>query len=206
MSKFTTSLLFASRLVVAPLLMGGAAQPASIAYAAGEEQSLAAFDQDGEDIVYVDPCIGDEADAAPAPALEANPVVEANATGIAVEIIESDSTPMTGFAVAEEPAVIDSIAIVAASGEAEQMASTTDTARASETTARLDDMNGKTVLDKNGELMGEITNVDYGANLAQVALKNGGIIGLTMEMLTELANGSVAADLTDEDAFATAEQ
>jgi hypothetical protein len=213
MSKITTSLLVASGLFVALLLIGVAVQPASTAYAAGDEQVLSAPEQD-EDIVYVDPYIDDKADATPAPQMNQDVGSSATVTGIAVpispvlEITESGSAPTTGIAVAEEPEVIDSVASVApSSGETEQTASaTTDMANVSQMISRLDDMNGKVVIDKDGELMGAITSIDYPADLAEVELTNGGVIGLPMQMLTELDNGLVAADLTDEEAFATAEQ
>src|SRR5262249_40219882 len=69
-----------------------------------------------------------------------------------------------------------------------------------------DDMMGKEVIDENGELMGTIINVDYVANIADVELTNGNVLGLMMDTLTELATGVVAAELTCEDAFAAAEQ
>jgi hypothetical protein len=203
MSKTITSLLFASGFVsglcVTPLLTGAAVQFASAGYAAEEqapapciyeETDMATASETNEDIAGGTPTRGT--------AMVINPVLE-----ITQDL--SDGVPSKALAIAQEPEVTESVASFAPSEE-----DTVQTLSAAPHTANggsgLDDMNGKVVIDQNGDLMGSITNVDYEADLAEVELTNGSVIGLMMHMLTELDNGLVAADLTDEDALATAEQ
>jgi hypothetical protein len=206
MSKTITSLLFASGFVsglcVTPLLTGAAVQFASAGYAA-EEQAPAPCIYEETDMATASETNADIAGGTPTrgTAMVINPVLE-----ITQDL--SDNVPSKALAIAQEPEVTESVASFAPSEEdtVQTLAAAPHTANGGQMISGLDDMNGKVVIDQNGELMGSITNVDYEADLAEVELTNGSVIGLMMHMLTELDNGLVAADLTDEDAFATAEQ
>ena len=63
---------------------------------------------------------------------------------------------------------------------------------------RLDAMDGKLVMDRNGELMGRVVGVDYETTTIEVELTDGRMITL-LDLPVDLGDGSVSVDLTDVD-------
>jgi len=63
---------------------------------------------------------------------------------------------------------------------------------------RLDEMDGKLVMDRNGELMGRVVGVDYETTTIEVELTDGRMITL-LDLPVDLGDGSVSVDLTDVD-------
>jgi len=199
MSKTIASLLLLAGLCAAPFPIGAAANLGSAAIAAEEIQMVAISEED-EDIISVDPSLDEEIDMAAASDNGQDLPDDAPTTGFAaaiVEITQSQNAPITGIAVAVEPEVIETIARNAVAEEPVQTASnTTDMNNVSQMVSSLDNMEGKLVMDRNGELMGKVVGVDYETTTIEVELADGRRITL-LDLPVDLGNGYVSVDLTD---------
>lgn len=197
MSKTIASFLLLAGLCAAPLPTGAAANLGSTAIAAEEIQRITTSETD-ENIVYVDLGFDEEVNRAAAPDSGKDIPESAPAPGYApalVEITESQSAPITGIAVAVQPEVIETIARNPIAEEPVQTASSNTT---SQMVTRLDEMDGKLVMDRNGELMGRVVGIDYETTTIEVELTDGRMITL-LDLPVDLGDGSVSVDLTDVD-------
>jgi len=204
MSKTIASLLFVSGLCLAPFMVGAGMNFTSTAYAVEQEQVVTTSEAD-EDLAYVDPDIDEEVDVAD---LEADQDIQPHAPSVgfampievAVESTQSAGAPITGIAVALQPEVTESVAhIIPAADETVQTASdTTDMANVSQMVSNFADMNGKLVMDRNGDLMGTVVGVNDETTTIEVELTDGRMITL-LDLPLNLGEGFVSVDLTDVD-------
>lgn len=137
---------------------------------------------------------------------ESTPSVNEPVQGAALESPPSTDELAQAVATLESAPSIDepaqAVAVLERDEPAQAASAATDMAGVNQMISKLENMTGKEVIDQNGEFLGTITGIDEETNLAEVGLANGGTIALMPDMLTDMGNGVVAADLTGGDAVA----
>jgi hypothetical protein len=226
MKKAIACILFASALCAAPVLANGQ----DIANAPSTSESAqATVLVGGQDNIITAPATDQFAQApqnvesASPPAAVIQDVVQAQTS----ETVESQTPPITGYAVELTPVVEFATSPIAVTAAAEQpvsaaqsvaaivpstdesaraIAEKTDMASVNLMISKLDIMSGKEIFDQYGALIGTIIGMDEETNLAEIALVNGGSIALMPEAFTDMGFGVVAYDLVRSDVVTAADQ